>query len=111
MSRSYKKHPVVKCAPVKAVWEKRQANRTFRRRARDGSVRGKSAIHRKFYESWNIHDYIFYETWSEARRDWEIEERMISFGTVPSKYVCRAHYFYKDLNSYKSYWKKTMYGK
>ena len=55
MSRSYKKHPSVKCEKS-CKWGKRQANRKFRHTL-DNVSNGK--YYRKVYSSWDICDYKF----------------------------------------------------
>ena len=109
MSRSYKKNAVGKCAPVYAKWEKSHANRLYRRCEDITELRaGKSAHHRKYTESWDIHDCVYRWTRREAEQMWEREEREIANGTVPARNVCRWHYYYRTKERFLNYWKKSM---
>lgn len=70
MSRSYKKYPFVKDTTDATKFFKRAANKTIRRvKADDEIVDGKA--YKKYYSSWNIHDYISRWPWEEAKKDWE----------------------------------------
>ena len=62
MSRSYKHSPIYTDRPNGAKWWKRQANRKVRYSS--DILNGKG--YRKFYNSWNIHDYISYESKADA---------------------------------------------
>ena len=62
MSRSYKHMPIYTDRPNGAKYWKRQANRKVRY-SKD-FLNGKG--YRKFYNSWNIHDYINYESKTDA---------------------------------------------
>jgi hypothetical protein len=76
MSRSYKKHPVTKDTSGSAYrkWAKRQAAKRVRRSV--SVPDGKS--YRKFYDPWNISDYIIrYDPWPRMwfnyiKNQWEI---------------------------------------
>lgn len=69
MSRSYKKSPVCNdhCTPG-TRWAKNRAARAVRR-CKDEIADGKA--YRKLYCSWNIHDYRFYKTRTQAIHEWE----------------------------------------
>ena len=58
MSRSYKHHPFCTDRKDGAKWWKNQANRKVRHTMEIPN--GKA--YRKVYNSWNIHDYIWYES-------------------------------------------------
>lgn len=100
MSRSYKKHPIVKVAPKDGTNEKKFANRKVRRYKQVIS-NGKS--YQKLYESWDIHDYVCRYTYEDYRQHHESKLKMVRSGAL--KY---------NLNRYKySYidWYKTYKGK
>lgn len=59
MSRSYKKTPVYK---DRRLGSKRLASKKVRR-SKDVPKKGKG--YRKIYDSWNISDFKFHETWKE----------------------------------------------
>lgn len=65
MSRSYKKVPHCKCEDS-CKWGKRQANKKVRR-YKGEITNGKG--YKKLYESWNICDYHWIETW-EQYKEW-----------------------------------------
>ena len=67
MSRSYKKTPVVKDGKSGRIG-KRFASRKVRRYK--GKI-PKGCFYKKIYESWNIHDYVFRETYQENRKRFE----------------------------------------
>ena len=58
MSRSYKHHPFCTDRKDGAKWWKNQANRKVRHSL--DVPNGKA--YRKFYESWEIRDWVFYES-------------------------------------------------
>ena len=67
MSRSYKKNPFVtdhRCGTTKNL--KRLANRTFRRKISCDEDMPARPAHKKYTESWNIHDYSWRMTREEA---------------------------------------------
>lgn len=69
MSRSYKKHPWWKCCP--GAYTKKMANRRLRRYLNQNNEVDwphKGNAHRKYTESWEIHDYIFDGSWDAFRR-------------------------------------------
>lgn len=61
MSRSYRKHPIVRDR-CNTKYSKRLANRAVRNYLKnvDNEIRGKS--YRKVFDSWQIHDYRFYKS-------------------------------------------------
>lgn len=109
MSRSYKKTPIGKCAPVDARDNKRAANRKFRRCLKPRDVRaGKSAFHRRYTDPWDIHDCVYRWSKEKAESDWEREERQIAAGAVPSRSVCHWHFQFSTKEKFLIYWKKSM---
>lgn len=67
MSRSVKKHPIIKFAPRQGWIGKRFANKKVRRFA--GEIPNGKA-YRKLYESWEIHDCVSRETLNEYLKSW-----------------------------------------
>ena len=68
MSRSYKKNPYYsdgKCGTTKT--KKRIANH----RVRNSEDVPSGGAYKKFFPSWDIHDYINRWTWEEAKEEWE----------------------------------------
>lgn len=61
MGKSYKKFPFCKCEDS-CKWGKKQANRRVRRYK--GEL-GNGREYKKLYNSWDICDYYFSETWKE----------------------------------------------
>lgn len=71
MSRSYKKHPYTKDGgPTRVKFAKREANKKVRRT--DDVPNGKS--YRRVFEPWDIHDYISYWPWYEAKAWYEVNK-------------------------------------
>lgn len=66
MSRSFKKHAIIKIAPRDGTNEKRFANQKVRR-CTNPIANGKA--YRKIYESYDIHDYICGKNYEEYRKD------------------------------------------
>ena len=96
MSRSYRKVPV--STDHKSVKETRSiANRKFRRKSLTEEVPKKSNIHKKYFEQYEIHDYVLRWNWEEALKDWEENE-----------YLKKQ---YKTVKEFYRYWYKTMLGK
>lgn len=67
MSRSYKKNPIVKDGRSGKVG-KRFANKKVRRYK--GEIANGKA-YKRLYESWDIHDYAFRETYQEHKQRFE----------------------------------------
>ena len=68
MSRSYKKYPCSKDGgPTRVKFTKREANKKVRRT--DNIPSGKS--YRRVFEPYDIHDYINYWPWAEAKEWYE----------------------------------------
>lgn len=96
MSRSHRKHPF-RTDHDSSKENRSIANRIYRRKALDEEVPKKSNIHKKYYESYNIHDYVSRWTWEQALRDWETNEYLKNR--------------YKTKKEFYRYWYKTMMGK
>ena len=96
MSRSYKKHPYTKDGgPTRVKFAKREANKKVRR---TGDIpNGKS--YRRVFEPWDIHDYVNYWSWEEAKKDWEENKN----------YYLKHHF--PTLKSYYRYWITHVKGK
>lgn len=113
MSRSCKKNPVFTDYHRRGTrWAKARANRLFRRCRSERKLRelrsGKSAVHRRYTESWDIHDYVERNTKAAAERQWEREEIMLLEGARPDKYTLWAHYRFKTKERFLNYWEKSM---
>ena len=68
MSRSYKKHPYTKDGgPTRVKFAKQEANKKVRRT--NDVPNGKS--YRRVFEPYDIHDYINYWPWAEAKAWYE----------------------------------------
>ena len=102
MSRSYKKHPIVK-DHTSGKWGKQQGNKAVRR-DKEFSSSGKD--YKKIYNSWDIHDYISYYTKEEAIKQWEAEE---SDGREGKYQIL--HDKYGTLDRWLIAWKKMMLNK
>jgi len=107
MSRSYKKFPVSKDNPRGSKKAKSRANRQFRRSCPD-NIPLKSAYHRKYTESWNIHDYICYWTMQEAIDKWDSEEFFLASGKSDYSIYNRWHSMFGTREKYLNYWEKCM---
>jgi len=106
VSRSYKKYPIIRlCETGGAKWEKARANRQFRRCSIRDLHTGKSAIHRKYSESWNIHDDFYRWTRKEAEQEWEWEEALIALG-VKDKFRISRHIQFRIKRRFLNWWKK-----
>lgn len=61
MAKSLKKHPIIKYAPTRAYYQKKEANHTVRRIPIDDDrvyvTNGKQ--YRKLYNPWDIHDCVY----------------------------------------------------
>lgn len=87
MSRSYKHTPISKDWAKSSKLRKLIANRRLRRTVNLDWGSGKSAIYKKYSESWDIHDYVYRWSRKEAIESWYREEC-----------YCRLHSY--DLSSY-----------
>lgn len=73
MSRSYKKTPIIKCAP-RNNWGQKQANRRIRR------IKGKFPFgcwYKKLYEQWDIHDQVSFCSLEEYLTLWQDTENWL----------------------------------
>ena len=70
MSRSYKKNPFYKDQSLRK-FGKKMANRRVRAYLKDFNNVVKFKNYRKVYNSWDIHDFIFYETKKDIIRRYE----------------------------------------
>ena len=104
MSRSYKKHPIIKYAPQSGKYGKREANQKVRRDSKnnpeEAPLKGKS--YKKQYSTWEIHDVVTRWTLREAIDAWYEEEAPHYRGTG------WRHDRYKTLKNWIKYWKTTM---
>lgn len=75
MSRSYKKEPYLKYAPMGNSGQI-LANRRIRRGKYKGEDIPSGGYYKKLYEQWDIHDCVDYyplEKWLERWRKWQVE--------------------------------------
>lgn len=94
MSRSYKHSPVVTDGRPHSTQEsKKMANKKIRH-TEDLPMRQRGA-YKKFYCSYDIHDYISRWTWEDAIADWEAG-------------ILRG---FDSLKELRRYWEKWMYRK
>lgn len=94
MSRSYKKYPCSKDGgPTRVKFAKREANKKVRRTSNIPS--GKS--YRRVFEPYDIHDYINYWPWHEAKKWYEANKDDV--------YWLRR---YPTLKSFYRYWKTSV---
>lgn len=106
MSRSYRKNPIIKDNKKGSKTAKSHANRHFRRCSLNEELRiGKSTVHRKFTESWNIHDYVSRWTRSKAEKEWEYMQFMKRNGITSYRYSYFMEKF-KTKESFMNYWAK-----
>lgn len=71
MSRSYKKHPFCKDWNRRKCVGKKLANRKVRAQLKRGVDIPNGKAYRKVYETWDIYDYHWYESKTEAIKDFE----------------------------------------
>jgi hypothetical protein len=105
MSRSYRKYPIFQPDKGGAKWEKNQANRRLRRRADCDALSGKSALYRRFYSSWMIHDVLYRWTKKEAEESWDREESLLESG-VPESYRFYNHRRFRTKRRFLNHWAK-----
>lgn len=92
MSRSYKKSPVLTDGKRKTTKEsKRFANKTVRH-YKKGISNGKA--YRKLFCSYDIHDWVSYWSWHQAKKEYESGELVYLQDKYPT------------LNKFYQYWKK-----
>ncbi|MCQ2801311.1 MAG: hypothetical protein MJ222_01455 [Bacilli bacterium] len=68
MSRSYKKTPY--CGDETSKWNKRLANKRVRRILKNPDMELQNSSYKKAYQSWNIVDYYFIQTFEEFSMNW-----------------------------------------
>lgn len=104
MSRSVKKHPVVKDGDS-GVFGKKLANKKVRR-TEDVPMKGKG--YRKIFESWDIHDYVNRWTKEEAIEMWIDEEKDRYFHNYEGYFHRR---FNNNFDRYLGWWQRETLGK
>ena len=95
MSRSYRKHPILKDNGNSAKSMKRYANKKVRHLDLE-ELPKKGRLFRRFFPQYDIHDWICYWPWSEAKKSWE---------TQPDSWYRRT---YPTLEEFFIYWVKCM---
>ncbi|MBP3857143.1 MAG: hypothetical protein IK990_16175 [Ruminiclostridium sp.] len=109
MSRSYKKHPVIKLNGGSAKWAKTHANRLFRRGRSPRELRaGKSALHHRYTDPTDRHDCYIRWTRAEAETEWESEERVLRSGRPFTAQQVQLHSLYKTKARFMNHWEKDM---
>lgn len=96
MSRSFKKNPIIKIAPKRGKIGKKFANRKIRRSKKE-ICNGKHYC--KFYEQYDIHDYIWRKTYSDYKKDYESSMKRYVNGTIhfnPDEYEHTYNDWFKD---------------
>lgn len=102
MSKSYKKHPVIKDNGGSKKVSKNLANRRLRARNKKGVEIGDGGSYKKHYEQWDIADYTC--RWSK--------EDAIAFYNDPNVIGGNwARERFDTLEDFLAYWKKEMLGK
>lgn len=82
MSRSYKKHPITKDGNRSSKKDKQIANKRIRRNYKnDLPTKGKGF--KKFYNSWEINDYVCYWSKEEAIKNWNDEVNEAASRGIP----------------------------
>lgn len=104
MSRSYKKHPIVKDNGKGKKKSKRFANHTVRR---DKDTPLKGGNYKKMSESWEIADFVTRYSIEDAIDDWYDEE--MEHYAFPFKGW--RHKKFKTLEKWIYYWKKNTINK
>ena len=97
MSRSFKKHPIVKDNGKGAKDSKKKANQIVRRKYKNIDFPLKGNYYRKLFPQYDIHDWVIYHSLQQAINEWESEEED---GWI--------HSYYKTLEEYLKHWFKTM---
>lgn len=96
MSRSYKKFPVAKDNGKYSKECKQIANRKFRRNLHlDEKASGN--IYKKYTETWDIHDFVSYWPWGNAKATYEHPAEGKRFRKE-----------YPTLEDFRTFWKKEM---
>ena len=111
MSRSFKHRPYYKDCVKSSKQRKRYANRIFRRSTAIDLGSGKSMIHRRYTNSWDIHDYILRWSRKDAIDSYNREEARAAIVGVPlEEYGWHAQY--KTVDEFlQKVWCKGVYRK
>ena len=106
MSRSFKKYPICRYdSRHGARWAKAQASRKFRRDAEQDLLSGKTALHRRYYDSRNIHDEYRRWTRKDAEEGWAWEEFLMREG-ITDRFRISWHLRFGNRRRLLSYWAK-----
>ena len=108
MSRSFKREPVQTdyCRRYTG-WAKAHSNRQYRHCRSEKELRaGKSAIHRRYTETWDIREYTYRITRADGGKIWDDEEMLLRSGTKFNRYRLWAHYRFKTKERFMKYWEK-----
>ena len=105
LSRSYKKYPIFQVDKGGAKWAKAKANRRFRRCCKSDDIHGKSALYRRHYESWNIHDDFYRWSKIDAEKSWKLEESLLVHG-ITDPHRTYYHRRFKTKRRFMNYWEK-----
>jgi hypothetical protein len=97
MSRSYKKHPIIKDGGRSSKKSKRLANKKVRRNVDKLPPKGKA--YKKIYDSWDINDYVSYWTEKDAIECWYEEEILAKLWGAPVEEIGN-HKLYGTLENY-----------
>ena len=73
MSRSYKKHPIVK-ESARRVSHRFKGKTLASRAVRRNEIPNGKSGYKKVYCSWNVHEYAFYESEYEVRKEWDSKD-------------------------------------
>lgn len=99
MSRSYRKHPIVKDGGRSKKEDRTLANRIVRRKLNNLDYEiADGKAYKKEFESWNIADYISMWTKEEAIKEYERDE-----------YIDKKRF--PTLESWLNFWEKCMHRK
>ncbi len=97
MSRSYRKNPILKDGGKSSKKSKRKANQLVRRKYQNIDFPRKGNFYRRFYEQYDINDYVYYWSKEDAIRFYEKESKNGYY-----------HRRFKTLKDFLAYWYKLM---
>ncbi len=100
MSRSRKKHTILKDGGRSSKSDKQIANKIFRSKIKDLDYLPQKSLYKRFYEQYDINDWIHY---------WPLEEAIKDYETAEEDSYIKKHY--KTLEDFIKYWKKLMFCK
>ena len=106
MSRSYKKTPIIKCCPTQGNIGKKFANRKVRNKK--GNIPNGKA-YKKYFESYDIHDYVLMETKAEFNAEYESDLKAYINGGLPFNPMDLTKHFTRCYD--KNHWAKQYYRK